>query len=68
MNNDGKPDLLTMDGGALVVYLGNGDGTFKQLAANFSQTVQYVGDFNGDINPTFFRLLWAQACTLAGQR
>jgi hypothetical protein len=48
VNNDGKPDLLTMDGGALEVFLGNGDGTFKRLAANFSQTVQLVGDFNGD--------------------
>jgi hypothetical protein len=48
VNNDGKPDLLTVDGGALHVYLGKGDGTFTSLAPNLSQSVQYVGDFNGD--------------------
>jgi FG-GAP-like repeat len=56
VNNDGKPDLLTVDGGALVVYLGKGDGTFNPLTPNFSQSVQYVADFNGDGKPD---ILWA---------
>lgn len=55
VNNDGNPDLVTVDGGALVVYLGKGDGTFTRLAPNFTQSVQVVADVNGDGKPD---ILW----------
>jgi len=49
VNSDGKPDLLTSDGGALSVYLGNGDSTFTQVTPNFMVSgLDFVGDFNGD--------------------
>jgi FG-GAP-like repeat/Abnormal spindle-like microcephaly-assoc'd, ASPM-SPD-2-Hydin/FG-GAP repeat len=56
-NGDGKPDLAVISGALLLIYLGNGDGTFKSpinTAIPFNQdavdgTGQIaVGDFNGD--------------------
>ena len=61
VNHDGIPDVLTVDGGALVVYLGKGDGTFTQLPPNFSQSVQFVDDFNGDGKPD---ILWRSSSGL----
>ena len=43
-NQDGKPDLLIMDG---TLNLGNGDGSFR-LGTPVSGTVLAVADFNGD--------------------
>lgn len=54
-DRDGKPDLLMRDGtgNALVVMLGNGDGTFRQTeevdVGALHATV--VGDINADGNP-----------------
>ena len=61
VNHDGIPDVLTVDGGALVVYLGKGDGTFTQVPPNFSQSVQFVDDFNGDGKPD---ILWRSSSGL----
>jgi hypothetical protein len=61
VNHDGIPDVLTVDGGALIVYLGKGDGTFTQLPPNFTQSVQFVGDFNGDGKPD---ILWRSSSGL----
>ena len=54
LNGDQKLDILAMNGSALTVLLGNGDGTF-QAARNFStggtsgQSLHFaVADFNGD--------------------
>lgn len=58
VNNDGKPDLLTLDGGALVVYLGKGDGTFNRQSPSFTEGLQYIGDFNGDGK---IDVLWSQS-------
>jgi hypothetical protein len=61
-NNDGKLDLLFVDGlGGLYVLLGNGDGTFQspaiQVAASgavgcqgFGQSLAIIDDFNSDGN------------------
>jgi hypothetical protein len=57
VNGDGIPDVLAA-GGALIVYLGKGDGTFTQLPPNFSQSVQFVADFNGDGKPD---ILWTSS-------
>ncbi|MGO4880372.1 MAG: FG-GAP-like repeat-containing protein [Bryobacteraceae bacterium] len=61
-NGDGKPDLVATNGGATVVYLSQGNGTFTQ-SAELSAAVVYpspgepvtvapfstvAGDFNGD--------------------
>ena len=54
-NHDGKVDLVASSGGdnAIVVFLGNGDGTFNQAAGSpitvgtFPTAVK-VADFNGD--------------------
>jgi Big-like domain-containing protein/VCBS repeat protein len=51
-NGDGIPDLAAPNGSGVVVFLGNGDGTFA--AASVTPTTGYcpsaiaVGDFNGD--------------------
>ena len=58
-NGDGKPDIATVEGsftgGALRLYLGNGDGTFTSTADTSFYSSGYiyntslaVGDFNGD--------------------
>jgi hypothetical protein len=44
LNNDGKPDLIWNSS----VYLGNGDGTFRQQPLGLIGTVLAVGDLNGD--------------------
>jgi uncharacterized protein (TIGR03437 family) len=57
-NNDGRPDFAVIDwvGGAVSLFLGNGDGTFNQqasLPAPGSGANNYglaVGDFDGDGN------------------
>ncbi|MFC5861678.1 FG-GAP-like repeat-containing protein [Acidicapsa dinghuensis] len=64
INGDGKPDLIVESDGALISYLGNGDGTFGPIAgtgsvyANFIepslQTV--IADFNGDGKADFANL------------
>ena len=61
-NSDGKPDLVATNGGATVVYLSQGNGTFTESAV-LSEAVVYpspgepvtvapfstvAGDFNGD--------------------
>jgi hypothetical protein len=61
INGDGKPDLITSHGGALLTYLGNGDGTFRaidsavyvdnDLSSSLDQTA--IADFNGDSKPDF---------------
>jgi trimeric autotransporter adhesin len=57
-NGDGKPDIVTVEnsstGGAIRLFLGNGDGTFTSTAdspfytGSISNTSLAVGDFNGD--------------------
>jgi hypothetical protein len=56
MNGDGKPDLVIVESGGtgnslLAVFLGNGDGTFRQAGTGqlgiYSANVT-VADFNGD--------------------
>ena len=57
-NGDGKPDIVTVEnsstGGAVRLFLGNGDGTFTSTAdtpfytGSISNTSLAVGDFNGD--------------------
>lgn len=44
LNNDKKLDLVWND----AVYLGNGDGTFRQLPLGMSKAILAVGDLNGD--------------------
>jgi len=51
-NEDGIPDLAVVEGTSVLIFLGNGDGTFKKVAASaaagtFPQGIA-VGDFNGD--------------------
>ncbi len=50
-NNDGKPDVVVVNGSGATVFLGNGDGTLKPPVAygssNFATSVA-VGDFNAD--------------------
>ena len=53
LNNDGKADLLftSYSGGSVLVYLGNGDGTFGQLLSTTvpdSDLWQTIGDLNHD--------------------
>lgn len=57
LNGDSKPDLITIGSGALVTYLGNGDGTFNGITGTavafgdggFGSLIQTVtADFNGD--------------------
>jgi hypothetical protein len=43
-NSDGKPDLIWNNS----VYLGNGDGTFRQQPLGLIGTVLAIGDLNGD--------------------
>jgi hypothetical protein len=53
-NNDGKPDFAVAGNngqGAVDVYLGNGDGTFRHSFHYMTENHQYgiaAGDFNGD--------------------
>jgi len=52
-NNDGILDVVVNGGGSILVYPGNGDGTFGSPIAtqNSQQTVDLaVGDFNNDGN------------------
>ena len=44
LNNDGKLDLIWND----AVYLGNGDGTFKQIPLGIAGTPSALADLNGD--------------------
>jgi hypothetical protein len=54
VNGDGKPDLVTplSDAGVLLVYPGNGDGTFQNPLSTgiplLGHDAVAVGDFNGD--------------------
>jgi hypothetical protein len=56
VNHDGKPDLVTplSDAGVLLVYPGNGDGTFQSPLSTgiplSGRDAVAVGDFNGDGN------------------
>jgi autotransporter-associated beta strand protein len=52
LNGDGTPDLVAVNGDSLMVFLGNGDGTFQSqppitIPGSQPKTVT-VGDFNGD--------------------
>jgi hypothetical protein len=52
-NGDGKLDVAVVDGGGLVISLGNGDGTFTQatgspIQVGHSFSAIVAGDFNGD--------------------
>lgn len=44
LNNDKRPDLIWNN----AVYLGNGDGTFKQIPLGLTGTALAIGDLNGD--------------------
>lgn len=44
LNNDKKLDLIWNN----AVYLGNGDGTFKQIPLGLAGTALAIGDLNGD--------------------
>ncbi len=48
-NTDGKTDVAVVISGALIILLGNGDGTFQQHSV-YPSTAAYLatGDFNGD--------------------
>jgi FG-GAP-like repeat len=50
LNGDGIPDLLVPTASAVVAYLGNGDGTFRQAGSTPTTAEGYVavGDFNHD--------------------
>lgn len=56
MNGDGKPDLVALAGGRVLVMLGQGDGTFPSPLGGFFGTNAgtsdfygiVAGDFNGD--------------------
>lgn len=53
VNGDGKPDILLVDsvGGALNVFMGNGDGTFAAVRSYTAMTNTLdltISDFNGD--------------------
>ncbi|MGB6725258.1 MAG: FG-GAP-like repeat-containing protein [Terracidiphilus sp.] len=52
LNQDGKLDLVWQNGLDNAVFLGNGDGTFKQIQLNLSlpngETILAVADLNGD--------------------
>jgi hypothetical protein len=49
-NGDGKPDIAVSFGFSLLVYLGNGDGTFQPAVESDAvvQGTPLVGDFNRD--------------------
>ena len=53
-NADHKTDVAVLNGGQIIVLLGNGDGTFQStpltspLAGTLATTSPVVGDFNGD--------------------
>jgi hypothetical protein len=49
-NNDGVPDLASIDNSGITVYLGKGDGTFGTGITTGSGygSALLVGDFNGD--------------------
>jgi hypothetical protein len=50
-NGDGKLDVVTANGSAIVVFLGNGDGTFqpgKETPVSLGPIGIAVGDFNED--------------------
>jgi hypothetical protein len=55
VNGDGIPDLImTTSGNDVMVFLGNGDGTFQAALGSNANSSQYylaVGDFNGDGKP-----------------
>jgi hypothetical protein len=52
LNGDGKLDLVLVDSSnAVLIYLGNGDGTFQtplEVAAGNGANQLAIGDFNGD--------------------
>src|SRR5216683_919709 len=55
-NGDGRPDLAAVNSlPSLIVLLGNGDGTFQEVANNYAvgdnPRFVTVGDFNGDGKP-----------------
>jgi hypothetical protein len=53
-NADGKSDLITVDGGALKVYISRGDGTFADPVTYAVQTGVFfvvAGEFSGDGQP-----------------
>jgi hypothetical protein len=56
LNNDGIPDILDGDGNNVAVYLGNGDGTFRQAPTFIDQASGYsignitLADVNNDGN------------------
>src|ERR1700683_5038363 len=53
LNSDGKPDLVVSnDGNAISVFLGNGDGTFgPELLLPSISSAAVTADFNGDGKP-----------------
>lgn len=46
-NGDGKLDLIVSEDG-IDVFLGNGEGTFKQVAHYSNEGLDGIADFNGD--------------------
>jgi hypothetical protein len=52
LNGDGKPDLaVTSDNAGVDILLGNGDGTFREIAQPTADTLLYgvaLADLNGD--------------------
>jgi hypothetical protein len=51
LNNDGKPDLVTIDSSKVYTWIGKGDGTFQTAtgyAAGSNPTFVTTGDVNGD--------------------
>jgi hypothetical protein len=51
-NNDGKLDVAVVDGVGIQVFLGNGNGGFREPQSIFAGAISSIvaGDFNGDGN------------------
>ncbi len=67
-NGDGNPDVAAIDGqGVLHVFLGNGDGTFREsFSLQGFSTGMVTGDWNGDGKPDLALLLHPTLSVLLG--